>query len=116
MNTLTKYILGFLLSVLLTIAAFALVLGQDSFGVVPREILVALLVLLALVQLCVQLVLFLHLGEETKPRWNLTVFIFALIVVGVLVGGTLWIMNNLSHGQMQQEKNMFIEENIPPRQ
>ncbi len=105
MGTLTKYTLGFVLSIVLTLMAFGLT-GVPQ--VAP------LLVGLAVAQLFVQLILFLHIGSESKPRWNLAALVFALIVVTILVGGTLWIMNNIAHGQMEMEPNMFIEENISP--
>ncbi len=103
MHTLTKYILGFVLSIILTLAAFSLK------GV---EMAVPILITLATVQLLVQLVLFLHVGSEQKPRWNLAALALALIIVAILVGGTLWIMNNLAHNQ--ETPNMMVEENIFP--
>jgi cytochrome o ubiquinol oxidase operon protein cyoD len=69
---------------------------------------------LAIAQLLVQLFCFLHLGQESKPRWNLVALVFALFIVVVLVGGTLWIMHNLGHGQMQNASDIFTEENIFP--
>ena len=58
--------------------------------------LVGALAALAVAQLMVQLVFFLHLGTESKPRWNLTVVLFALMVVVILVFGSLWIMKNIN--------------------
>jgi len=69
---------------------------------------------LALVQLVVQLVLFLHVGQEEKPRFNLLALSFGLITVVILVGGTLWIMQNLMHMQHVAAPNIFEEENITP--
>jgi cytochrome o ubiquinol oxidase operon protein cyoD len=45
----------------------------------------------------VQLVFFLHLGGEGKPRWRLTAFLFMLLVLVILVFGSLWIMYNLDY-------------------
>jgi cytochrome o ubiquinol oxidase subunit IV len=79
-----------------------------------------ILVTLAILQLVVQLMLFLHLGDEPKPRWNLLAFLFAVLVVAIVVGGTLWIMYELSHPpgdastQKLEEYNVFEEENIFP--
>ncbi|TSC68103.1 MAG: cytochrome o ubiquinol oxidase operon protein cyoD [Parcubacteria group bacterium Gr01-1014_56] len=111
MGTLTKYTLGFGLSVLLTLAAFFIVWREVLFS---REVLISVLITLALAQLLVQLILFLHVGSESKPMWNLAALVFALIIVAILVGGTLWIMYNLEHGQMQTQPDMFAEENIFP--
>jgi cytochrome o ubiquinol oxidase operon protein cyoD len=97
--TTLNYIVGYVLSALLTLAAAGLL------WVIPAYPLISVaFVVLALCQLIVQLVFFLHLGQGKSPSSNLTLFAFALIVVGIVVGGTLWIMNNLqSQHAMPQE-------------
>ncbi len=101
MKTLRTYVVGFVLSILCTLVAFALVYQHVQTGhLFPSHLLVLpLLIGLAVVQLFIQLVCFLHLAEEQKPRWNLTALVFALLVVAILVGGTLWIMSHLNHRQ-----------------
>lgn len=99
MKSLHSYITGYGLSVALTLAAFGLLYfyreGKlDSF---PYELMVPLLILLALAQFFIQLVFFLHLGQEEHPRWNSIAFVFTAFIVIVLVGGTIWIMNSLTH-------------------
>ena len=115
--TLRTYILGFASSLLLTLIAFGLIewhiLSQHEYP--PHSVLIPVFVLLALIQLVVQLVFFLHVGKEHGPRWNLTALSFALIVVCILVGGTLWIMHNLSHGQMDSMSKVFINGEITPQ-
>lgn len=92
-GTVKAYIIGFGLSVVLTLLAYFSVTQQwlTGWG------LVLLLAGLAVVQLFVQLVFFLHLGRESKPRWNLTVLVFAAGVVLIIVFGSLWIMRNLEY-------------------
>ena len=53
------------------------------------------LALLGLFQMGVQLVLFLHVGIERKPRWNILMFLLMVFVVVVIIGGSIWIMNQL---------------------
>ncbi len=65
------------------------------------------------VQMLVQLFFFLHMDEEAQPRWNMMALCFALLVVAIVVGGTLWIMSNLSHGQ-HDTATPFIEGAITP--
>jgi cytochrome o ubiquinol oxidase operon protein cyoD len=102
MLTRRSYIIGYVLSIALTLCAPLLyqwhVATSHQFPT-HLELRVAFIAL-ALVQLVVQLIFFLHLGDEKKPRWNLWAFGFAAIVVFILVGGTLWIMYNLSMGHM----------------
>lgn len=98
-GTATAYIAGFVFSLTLTLLAYLLVrrhinshhlIFSDSF-------LIAAISVLAVTQLFVQLVFFLHLDRESKPRWNNTVLAFAAMVVLVLVFGSLWIMTNLNY-------------------
>jgi len=56
---------------------------------------ITLLITLAVAQLWVQLIYFLHVGSEQKPRWHAITLGFAAFIVIVLVGGSIWIMNHL---------------------
>lgn len=97
--SLRSYITGFVLSLLLTVAAYVSVVNE----IVTGQTLVIAIVGLAVAQLLVQLIFFLHLGREEKPRLNLTVFAFMLLVVGIIVIGSLWIMDNLNYNMMPHE-------------
>lgn len=93
---LKSYIWGFTLSVLLTLTAFFVVdqhlfLGDALFYTVLG---------LGAVQTVIQLLLFLHLGDEPKPKWNLLTFCFMLTVLIVIVFGSLWIMYSLNYQMM----------------
>lgn len=111
-----SYVTGFFWSLLLTLAAFALVKMQlDSGGnAYEGKVLIGILAILAIVQLVVQLVFFFHLGREAKPRLNTVSFLFMLMVVGIIGFGSLWIMYNLNYNMMGKEVEMYIqnEENI----
>jgi cytochrome o ubiquinol oxidase subunit IV len=95
-GSLKSYIIGFILSLLLTIIPFTLVINH----MLKLEYLIGAVVILAIMQLFVQLIFFLHLGSESKPRWNLTAFVFSVIIVAILVAGSLWIMYNLNYNMM----------------
>lgn len=104
---LLSYVTGFLLSLLLTITAYVTAVNQS----LSRGALVAVIVGLAIAQLLVQLIFFLHLGRESKPRFNLTIFLFMLLVLGILVIGSLWIMNNLNyHMTPHQMEEQLLEQ------
>lgn len=106
-GTLKSYTAGFVLSIALTLIAYALA----SRPVASGWDLIYTLAVLAVTQLFVQLVFFLHLGRESKPRWNLVVFSFALMVVVILVFGSLWIMKNLNYAHEQlspQQTDQFL--------
>jgi len=98
-GTQITYAAGYLLSLALTVTAFLLVHKHiDSHHLNPSDdfMLVALSAL-AIIQLFVQLIFFMHLDRESKPRWNNLALAFAAIVVFILVGGSYWIMTNLHY-------------------
>lgn len=86
-----SYILGFALSIITTVIAFYLV-GTHALAKADLYIAIGCL---AVVQLLVQLIFFLHLSLHSKARWNLVSFVFTALIVVILVVGTLWIMYNL---------------------
>lgn len=90
------YVIGFTLSLLLTGAAFLAVMQLS----LPRGLAIGVIVTLAIIQLLVQFIFFLHLHEEQKPRWNLLVFLFMLCIVLIIVTGSLWIMHHLDYNMM----------------
>jgi len=92
-GTLTSYTIGFVLSIVFTLAAYFAVVDHLLVG----GVLAGAIAALGVVQLIVQLVFFLHLASESKPRWNLVVFLFMLVVLVILVFGSLWIMYNLNY-------------------
>lgn len=96
------YVTGFILAVGLTILAYLLVTQHWLMG----TFLVLGLMGLAVVQFVVQLIFFLHIGQESKPRWNLAVFLFTLMVLIVIVFGSLWIMYNLNYGMNMTPEQM----------
>jgi cytochrome o ubiquinol oxidase operon protein cyoD len=102
---LVEYIIGFVLSLGLTLTAYALAVGNilEDWG------LLYILAALAIVQAIVQLLFFLHLRDESEPRWKLLVFDFMLVIVTILVFGSIWIMNNLHYNMMSpQETDQHI--------
>ena len=80
-SSLTNYIIGYILSVVLTFTAYILVSNQILTGWGLAYAIVGL----AIVQLVVQLIYFLHIGREAEPRWNLLLFDFTLVIVVIVV-------------------------------
>lgn len=90
------YVTGFILSLLLTAGAFMLVMNRTLSG----DNAIIAIVSLAVIQLFVQLFFFLHLGREKKPYMNLSVLLLAAGTIGIIIGGSLWIMRNLDYNMM----------------
>lgn len=100
------YVVGFVLSLILTFAAYYLVTLQLLSG---NTLLVSILVL-AFVQLFVQLWFFLHLGREQKPRWNLIFFLSTAGIIFIVVAGSIWIMSHLNYNMMPHEVEEYVME------
>lgn len=101
-QTLKLYVIGFLSSMVLTFISFSLAVAKPF----TNQILIPILVFLALTQAIVQLVFFMHLGQEEKPRWMSLVFYFMILVVLIVVLGSLWIISDLNHRVMPEMPHM----------
>jgi cytochrome o ubiquinol oxidase operon protein cyoD len=95
-GNLKSYLLGFFLSLILTLAAYYTA-TLHLFSGWLFDIVIASL---AIVQALLQLFLFFNLTREVKPRWNLIIFLFMIMVVVIIVAGSIWIMNNLNYNLM----------------
>ena len=104
-GTVRYYIIGFILSIVLTVIPYVLVTQH----ILDSDLTIFSIIVAGILQLVVQLVFFLHLGSESKPRWNLMAFIFTIVIVGILVVGSLWIMHNLDYNMMDHT----MMENMP---
>lgn len=91
-----SYVIGFLLSLVLTIIPFALVMKSG----LPNDTLAMIVIGFALVQVVVQLVFFLHMNGSSTQRWNVMVFAFTVLIIAILVSGSIWIMINLRYFMM----------------
>ena len=98
-GSLALYVTGYLLSLLLTIGAYIVVTQHR----LVHSALIVSIIGLAIAQVLVQLFFFLHLGQETKPRWKLAVLLFMLLILGILVFGSLWIMQNLNYNMLSPD-------------
>jgi cytochrome o ubiquinol oxidase operon protein cyoD len=88
--------LGLGFSVVLTVAAFVIAGSHLVWGpAVP----VALLVL-AIAQMGVHLVFFLHVTTGPDNTNNVLALAFGVLVVFLIVAGSIWIMGHLSHNMM----------------
>jgi cytochrome o ubiquinol oxidase operon protein cyoD len=97
-GTLGTYVIGFVVSVLLTAAAFGLVIKR----VLPPDTALLVLGVLAFVQMVVHLVYFLHLSSARSQRWNLIALGYTVLAAAFLIVGTMWVMHNVSMNMMSR--------------
>jgi cytochrome o ubiquinol oxidase operon protein cyoD len=96
------YIVGFVLSLLLTIAAYVFVVQN----ILPYPILIATVIAAALLQFFVQVYCFLHIGGDASSRERLFALAFASLLICILVIGSLWIMFSLQSRMMPDTAQM----------
>ncbi|WP_110687642.1 cytochrome o ubiquinol oxidase subunit IV [Salinicola aestuarinus] len=95
-GSLKSYVVGLVISIALTLVAFGVVMMGD-FSHLLRVIVVTVT---AIIQVLVQLILFMHLNTKDEDGWNFMSFVFTVAVLVLLVGGSLWIMHHLHANMM----------------
>ncbi|MFB4394612.1 MULTISPECIES: cytochrome o ubiquinol oxidase subunit IV [unclassified Pseudomonas] len=83
-----SYMIGFILSIILTAIPFGLVMYPS----LPKNLTVLIVVAMAVIQVVVHLVYFLHMDRSKEQRSNVSTFLFTVLVIALLVGLSLWIM------------------------
>lgn len=91
------YIRGFAMAAVLTGSAFTLVMSH-ALGNTPLT--VAAVMGLALAQVVVHMVFFLHMNSRSEGGWNLLALLFTLLLVLILLSGSLWVMYHLNANMM----------------
>jgi cytochrome o ubiquinol oxidase operon protein cyoD len=95
-GTKKSYLLGFVFSLILTLLAYL----AAKMSLLSGVALYSAVGFLALLQAWIQLSIFLNLGKEGKPHWNLIMFLFTVAVTLIIVLLSLWIMNELNYNLM----------------
>ena len=109
--TLKSYAVGFVLSVILTLVPYFLVVNH----LLSSTVLLATILGFAVIQLIVQLLFFLHIAKESKPRWNLIVLLSFVSIILIIVVGSLWIMYHLNYSMTPIDRSSYMlkEEGMP---
>lgn len=92
----TSYAIGLGLSIVLTVAAF----GLPATDLVWRPAVPVALLALAVAQIGVHLVFFLHITTAPDNTNNILALAFGVLIVLLIVAGSLWIMGHLNHNML----------------
>jgi len=92
-----EYMVGFWLSVVLTVIPFWLVLGDvlDSAGLT-----IFFIIALGTVQMIVHMIYFLHLSTKSEAGWIIISLAFTVMLVVITIAGSIWIMYHLDRNMM----------------
>jgi cytochrome o ubiquinol oxidase operon protein cyoD len=92
-GSMRSYLTGFILSVILTAIPFWLVMS----GVLNSKIATTLAITtLAVVQIAVHMVYFLHMNTRSEDGWSILALAFTVILVVIALIGSLWIIYHLN--------------------
>ena len=109
-----SYMIGFVLSVILTAIPFGLVMDATHHGFSADTVLAAILVF-AVVQVFVHIVYFLHMDRSAEQRWNVLAFAFTILILVIVVSGSVWIMHNATTNMEQSMAPTSSEGVIPQK-
>jgi len=109
-GTLKSYTIGFVLAVILTAIPFWLVMAN----VIEKSSTAGLVLLgLAVVQIVVHMIYFLHMNSKSEGGWTILALIFTIMVVVIMLAGSLWVMYHLNHNMMPGMSQDLIQEAVP---
>ena len=99
------YVVGLGLAILMTATSF-FVTGTD---LVWQPSIPVAIVVLAIAQMGVHLVFFLHITTGADNTNNILALAFGLLIVFLVIGGSLWIMANLNQNMMPMDQIMLMQ-------
>jgi cytochrome o ubiquinol oxidase operon protein cyoD len=99
------YVVGLGLAILLTATSF-FVAGTD---LVWQPSIPVAIVVLAIAQMGVHLVFFLHITTGADNTNNVLALAFGMLIVFLVIGGSLWIMANLNHNMLPMDQLMQMQ-------
>jgi cytochrome o ubiquinol oxidase operon protein cyoD len=96
-GSMKDYVIGFILSVILTAIPFYLVMNH----VIESPATTGFVILgFAAVQMVVHMVYFLHMNSKSEGGWNMLALIFTVIIVVITLAGSIWVMYHMNKNMM----------------
>ncbi|HEY2662076.1 MAG TPA: cytochrome o ubiquinol oxidase subunit IV [Caulobacteraceae bacterium] len=99
------YAVGFAIAAGLTAASFVL---AANHWLTPAS-LVAALVVLAIAQMIVHLIFFLHITTAPAQKTNILALLLTLLIISLVVIGSLWIMAQLNAHMVPMDQLMQMQ-------
>jgi cytochrome o ubiquinol oxidase operon protein cyoD len=100
-----SYLIGLFYAVVLTLASF----WAASTDLIYAPGVPVLLAVLAIAQMGVHLVFFLHISSAPDQTNNFLALAFGIFVVGLIVFGSMLIMANLNHAMLPMDRLMQMQ-------
>jgi cytochrome o ubiquinol oxidase operon protein cyoD len=103
--SLKSYVIGFGFALVLTLASF----WVSSTNTIYAPGVPVLLAVLAIAQMGVHLVFFLHISSAPDQTNNFLALAFGIFITGLIVFGSMIIMHDLNHQMMPMDKLMEMQ-------
>ncbi|SFD57858.1 cytochrome o ubiquinol oxidase subunit IV [Paracidovorax konjaci] len=110
-STFSGYMIGFVLSIILTAIPFWLVMAKV---ISDRNTAILVLGGFAVVQILVHMVYFLHMNGKVEGGWTMLSTIFTVVFVAIAIAGTLWVMFHMNTNMMPEHTMPASTAPLPP--
>jgi cytochrome o ubiquinol oxidase operon protein cyoD len=100
-----SYLLGLGLAIVLTVASFWTLGTHLIYG--PGVVMA--IVVLAVAQMGIHLVFFLHLTTSPDNLNNALALAFGVLIVGLIVFGSVWVMDHLNHNMLPMQQLLRMQ-------
>jgi cytochrome o ubiquinol oxidase operon protein cyoD len=91
------YAIGFGLAAVMTAIPFWLVMTHPLGS---AALTAGVVLAFAAAQVVVHMVYFLHMNSRSEGGWTLLALLFTVLMVGIVLSGSLWVMYHLDHNMM----------------
>ena len=93
------YMIGFVLSVILTAIPFWLVM---TGALVDTQATALTIMAFAFVQIIVHMIYFLHMNTSSEGGWTIMALAFTVVLVVITLSGSIWVMYHMNTNMMPQ--------------
>ncbi|MEM1389148.1 MAG: cytochrome o ubiquinol oxidase subunit IV [Pseudomonadota bacterium] len=105
-----SYMIGFVLSVVLTLIPFLLVLGEFEVNLILA---IAVIFIAGAVQMAVHIFYFLHVTVQAESGWQAMSLVFTVLLVVICLAGSIWVMFHLNENMMPDHELIDRVRNLP---
>lgn len=95
-----SYVVGYVAAMALTAASFWLARSP----LITASSATAAVVVLAIAQMLVHLIFFLHINTSPEHKTNIWAFVLTMAIIALVVIGSMWIMAHLNHNMMPMDQ------------
>ncbi|MQY43599.1 cytochrome o ubiquinol oxidase subunit IV [Epibacterium sp. SM1969] len=104
------YVIGFVLSVVLTIIPFWLVMGEP---IESKAWIVAIIFIFGGIQMIVHIHYFLHVNIKAEEGWQAMSAGLTILLLMIVLSGSIWVMFNLQENMMPAHEQIERVRNLP---